>query len=247
MSAVYRREMRSYFTTPVGYVFLAAFLAVCGFAFSTSTLIAGTDSNVATYFVYAVFIFAVVLPILTMKLFSEDRKNGTEQVLLTSPISITGMVLGKFLAAETVFAGALGINSLSFLLLFKYAEIPAYGHPTFFELQPLNLILGNILGMFFLGTAFIALGTFISSLTENQISAVILTVLSTVVLTASSFVTEYVNSTAIRVVIKWFCVLDRLTSLTHGLLELNTFIYFVSFVVVFLFLTVRVYDKRRWA
>ncbi len=247
MGAIYRREMRAYFTTPVGYVFLAVFLAVCGFAFSMSTLEAGANSSVATYFVYCVFIFAIVLPILTMKLFSEDRKNSTEQILLTSPVSLTGIVMGKFLAAETVFAGALGLNGLNYLLLYKYAELPAYGSPTFFELQPTELIIGNILGLLFLGTAFIAIGTFISSLTENQITAVIVTVLATVVLTASSLVTDYINNEALRVIVKWISVLSRLTSLTSGLLDVTTFIYFISFVAVFLFLTVRVYERRRWA
>ena len=247
MTAIFKREMRSYFTTPTGYVFLAVFLSVCGFAFSMSTLVAGTESNVATYFVYCVFIYAVVVPILTMKLFSEDRKNGTEQVYLTSPTSITGIVMGKFLAAEAMFCIALFLNSLNFLLLFKYAEIPAYGSTAFFDLQPLELIIGNIFGMLFLGTAFIALGTFISSLTESQISAAIVTVFCTAALSASSFVTEYINTEWLRLGIKWFCVLDRLVGIVNGLLELNTFLYFISFVAVFLFLTVRVYERRRWA
>ncbi|HPE96034.1 MAG TPA: hypothetical protein PLT66_08225, partial [Bacillota bacterium] len=136
---------------------------------------------------------------------------------------------------------------LNYLLLYKYAELPAYGSPTFFELQPTELIIGNILGLLFLGTAFIAIGTFISSLTENQITAVIVTVLATVVLTASSLVTDYINNEALRVIVKWISVLSRLTSLTSGLLDVTTFIYFISFVAVFLFLTVRVYERRRWA
>lgn len=247
MGAIYKRELRSYFTTPIGYVFLAVYLAVNGFAFSISTLEAGANSSIASYFVFTIFILAVVLPILTMKLFSEERKNGTEQGLLTAPVSITSIVLGKYLAALTVFTIAMGISSFNFALLFKYAELPLYGDYSILDLMPVGLIIGNICGTFCLGAAFIAVGTFISAMTENQISAVIVTVLSTCVLVLCSFATEYINNTFIRVAVKWFSVLERLSSLTNGYLDITTFIYFISFVVVFLFLTGRVYDRRRWA
>ena len=247
MGAIYKREIRSYFTTPIGYVFLAVYLAVNGFAFSVSTLEAGANSNIASYFVLTIFILAIVLPILTMKLFSEERKNGTEQGLLTAPVSITSIVLGKYFAALTMFAIAMGISSFNFTLLFKYAELPLYGDYTLLDLMPVGLIIGNICGTFCLGAAFIAVGTFISAMTENQISAVIITVLSTCVLVLCSFATEYINNTFLRVAIKWFSVLERLSSLTNGYLDITTFIYFISFVVVFLFLTGRVYDRRRWA
>lgn len=247
MGAIFKRELRSYFTTPIGYVFLAVYLAVNGFAFSASTLEAGVESNIGSYFVFTVFILAIVLPILTMKLFSEERKNGTEQGLLTAPVSISGIVLGKYLAALTMFTIAMTISSFNFVLLFKYAELPLYGDYSFFDLMPLGLIVGNIIGTFFLGAAFIAVGTFISAMTENQISAVILTVLSTCVMVLCSFATEFVSNSFVRVAAKWFSVLERLSSLTNGYLDITTFIYFISFVVVFLFLTGRVYDRRRWA
>ncbi len=247
MGAIYKREMRSYFTTPIGYVFLAVYLAVTGFAFSVSTLEAGANSSVGTYFVFLIFILAIVLPILTMKLFSEERKNGTEQGLLSAPVSITSIVLGKYFAALTMFTIAMTISSFNFTLLFKYAELPLYGDYTVLDLMPTGLIIGNIFGTFFLGAAFIAVGTFISAMTENQISAVIITVLSTCVMVLCSFATEFINNSFIRVAVKWFSVLERLSSLTNGYLDITTFIYFISFVVVFLFLTGRVYDRRRWA
>ncbi len=122
MLAIYKREMRSYFTGIIGYVFLVLFLAIGGVAFCMTTLFS-MSASVAEFFMYMMLLSGVMLPLLTMKSFSEERKTKTEQLLLTAPVSITGMVFGKFLAAFTMFAAALTVNSLYFLILFKYAEV----------------------------------------------------------------------------------------------------------------------------
>lgn len=120
MSAIFKRDLRSYFTTPVGYVYMAIFLAVNGGAFSMFTIQEGSDSKVASYFTTMIFALIVLIPLLTMKTFSEEKKLKTEQLLMTSPVSLGGMVLGKFLAAYTVFAGTFVIGCLNFTALFKY-------------------------------------------------------------------------------------------------------------------------------
>ena len=102
--------MRSYFTGVIGYVFLVLFLAVGGVAFCLTTLFA-MSADVSTFFTYMMIFSAVILPLLTMKSFSDERKSKTEQLLLTAPVSLTGMVFGKFLAAMTMFAGSLFVNS----------------------------------------------------------------------------------------------------------------------------------------
>ena len=95
MSAIFKRDLRSYFTTPVGYVYMAILLAVNGGAFSMFTIQEGSDSKVASYFTTMIFALIVLIPLLTMKTFSEEKKLKTEQLLMTSPVSLGGMVLDR--------------------------------------------------------------------------------------------------------------------------------------------------------
>jgi len=122
MLAIYKREMRSYFTGIIGYAYLVIFLAVGGVLFSVTTLFS-MKADVTSFFVYMMLFSAVTLPLLTMKSFSEERKLRTEQLLLTAPVSIPAMVLGKLLAAYTMFAGCMIFNSLYFLILNHYAAL----------------------------------------------------------------------------------------------------------------------------
>ena len=100
MWAIYKREMRSYFTSAIGYIYIATFMAVSGFLFSLYTLQAGAAADIASYFTILLFMFIIVVPLLTMKLFSEERKMKTEQLLLTAPITLWSMVFAKFLAGK---------------------------------------------------------------------------------------------------------------------------------------------------
>ena len=102
MSAIYKREMLSYFTSPIGYIFIAMFMAMSGIIFSFFTFLSNSTAT-STYFNFLLFIFIVVIPLLTMKLMSEERKLKTEQILLTAPLSITSIILAKFFAAFTMF------------------------------------------------------------------------------------------------------------------------------------------------
>ena len=121
MSAIYKRELRAYFVTPIGYVCLAIFLAASGFLFSMTTLLSQT-TDTSTYFVFSLFLLIIVCSLLTMRLFSEEKKLRTEQLLMTAPISITSMVTAKFFAAETVFLAGLLLTSLNVIPLYLYAE-----------------------------------------------------------------------------------------------------------------------------
>ena len=121
MFAIYKRELYSYFTTPIGYVFMAVFLAVSGFCFSITTL-QMQSSDVSTYFQFLMFAYIVIIPLLTMKAFAEERRTRTEQLLLTAPVSLTGMVMAKFLAAFSMFFGTLVVSALYFYPLSLYSE-----------------------------------------------------------------------------------------------------------------------------
>ena len=163
MLAIFKREMRSYFTGIIGYAFLVIYLVAAGVLFSYTTLFA-MSANVTTYFTLMLIFAAVILPILTMKSFSEERKTKTEQLILTAPVSIPGMVVGKFLASYAMFAGATLFTSLYFLLLTPYAPLKVW------------TLVGNIVALLLVGMVFIAIGLFVSSLTENQLSAAVGTI-----------------------------------------------------------------------
>ena len=163
MIAILKRELRSYFTGVIGYVFLALFLAVAGAVFCYTTLFS-MSADVSSYFTMMLLFSGIMLPILTMKSFSEEKKAKTEQLLLTSPVSITAMVFGKFLASYIIFAAAVIFSSLYFLILIPYATLKV------------ALLIGNVIALLLVGLVFISIGIFVSSLTENQLSAAIGTI-----------------------------------------------------------------------
>ena len=111
MFAIYRKEMRSYFINPIGYIYLGIFLVFSALLCCYTTIVSGSY-NTANYFTYLVLSFMVLIPILTMRLFAEERKLRTEQLLLTAPVSITGMVLGKYFAALTLFVSGVLLSCI---------------------------------------------------------------------------------------------------------------------------------------
>ena len=120
MTAIYKRELRSYFSTPLGYVFSAVYLAVSGLLFARYTL-RSSSSDVSSFASIMIFGFVALLPLLTMRSFSDEKRLRTDALLLTSPVSATGIVLGKYLASLTVFAGNLLLSCAYIIPLGKYA------------------------------------------------------------------------------------------------------------------------------
>lgn len=235
MFAIYMRELKSYFLTAIGYVYCGMFLVVSGLSFAQCTLLKQSTGSIGEYFVWMIIIFAVLIPLLTMKLIAEDRKTRTDQILLTSPVSVTGIVMGKYLAALTVYAATFLVNSFNFVLLAKYGEPNAIS------------ILTNILGVFLLGAAFIAIGIFLSSLTENQLIAAVSAMGVNAAMLLVSLLADNISGTALRTVVKWFSVLDRFAPFTHQMLDVSAIVYYLSLAAAFLFLTTRVIEKRRWS
>lgn len=234
MIAVYKREMRSYFTTPIGYVFIAAFLVCSGFLYSLSVLQVHS-SDVGTYFQLLMYAYIIMIPLLTMKSFAEEKKTHTEQLLLTSPISLWSMVTAKFLAALTMFLGTLALSAISFVTLGLYAE------PNWAKL------IGCLIGMIFIGICFIAIGLFMSSLTENQFVAALSTIAVLAGLMITSVLNSIINSVAVRTVLGWISIYSRFSNFTYGIFDIPAAIYYLSICGVFLFLCERVYEKRRYA
>ncbi len=247
MFAIFKKELRAYFISPVGYVYTGLFLAASAL-FCAMTTLQQASYNTSSYFQYMIFSFIVVVPLLTMRSFSEERKSRTEQLLLTAPVSITGMVLGKYLAALTLFVSTIIVSCINFFPLVSYAIVEqSQATDATLHVGPEGgQIVGCVLGMILIGAACIAVGVFISSLTENQLSAAVITVASIAFMLLVGVFNEHIGSVFIRTVLDWVSMLSRFDRFVYGLFDFSALLYYVSFVGVFLFLTVRIYEKRRW-
>ena len=246
MFAIYKKELRSYFMTAIGYVYVGVFLSASALLCCYSTLMSGTYET-SGYFTFLLFTFIILIPLLTMRLFSEEKKLRTEQLLLTAPVSITGMIMGKYLAAMTMFAGTLLASCINFFPLYVYKRIETQAIETYIPVGPSGAeIVGCLIGVTLIGAAFVAIGLFISSLTENQLAAAVITVSVIVVMLVLNFVNDFIDVYAIRAVIDWVCVLSRFTNFSYGILDFSAIVYYLSLSGVFLLLTNRVYEKRRW-
>lgn len=238
MGAIYKKEMRTYFTTPIGYIFAAALLLISAVAFSYTTIQSATRET-KTYFTLMIFVFIILVPVLTMKSFSEERRTRTEQMLLTSPVSLTGMVMAKFLAAMTMLMGT--------MLLTVVYYIPFALNKGDYDTSHLAILVGDMIALFLIGSAFVGIGLLVSSLTENQMVACVVTILVLLVFLVISFGNSYINSYFIRSILNWLSIFSRFGNFTNGIFDFGAVVYYASISAVSVFLTVRVYEKRRWA
>jgi len=233
MGAIFRRDLLGYFTSPVGYIFLGVFYAVSGFFFYSSSISAGS-TDLSQLFVLLYFALLVLVPILTMRSFSEEKKQKTEQCILTAPVSLGGIVAGKFLSAFVVY-----LIGISCTVVYAVTV-------SFFAQPDWNVVLGNIMGLVLLGASFVALGIFISSLTENQVVAAILSMVLILALYILQVIANYVSVEWIATALTSIAFSSRYQTFTAGILDFSNVLFFVSATVIFLFLTVRVLEKRRW-
>ncbi len=246
MFAIYKKELRAYFTTPIGYVYVGVFLLAAALI-SAFTTLQQASYNTSSYFQYMVFFFIVLIPLLTMRMFAEERKTRTEQLLLTSPITITGMVLGKFFAAFSLFAASVLVACINFLPLLGYTIAEQAASTSDTHIGPVGgQIVGCLIGVILIGAAFIAIGLFISSLTENQLASAVVTIAVLAFMVLVGIIAVFVDSTVVRTVLNWVSVLSRYDNFALGMFDFSALLYYVSISGVFIFLTVRIYEKRRW-
>ena len=232
MKAVFLRELKSYFITPLGYVYLAIFWIVSAGAF---TILVVTGQGELTY-IYSILSSAVMVltPLLTMRIFSEERRQKTEQLYLTAPVSLTSIVLGKYLAALAVYAAGI-LSTLVFAVVL-----------TFYSAVSWPLVVGNLIGMLFLGSTCISVSSFISSLTESQILSAIGSIVIMCVLLFLSPFSVLVPWHPLRAVLRQLSFSTHYYSLTIGVLNVRDLFFFCSLTFLFLFLTIRGMEARRW-
>lgn len=234
MLAIYKREMRSYFTTSAGYVFAALFLVLSGILFGLFTMKFEQTTDVSGYYSMLMFAYVIVIPMLTMKTFAEERRTKTEQLLLTAPVSLFSIVMAKFLAAFTMFIGTLAITWIYMIPLCLYGE------------PNMARAFGCMVAVALVGMCFIAVGIFVSSLTDNQFTAVIGTVAILAAFLGVAMLNSVVDFYPVRVVLSFFSIYSRYSYFTYGIFDYAAMFYYISVAAVFLFLAVRVYERRRW-
>ena len=224
MKAILKKELKSYFLSPIGYVVIGIFLLCFSVFFYLTVISSGSVDLGALYYYTALYGLIIIVPILTMRMIAEERKNGTEQLLLTSPISIFKVIMGKLLAALSVIIITLLISFIFYFIV------------TFFGKPNILNVLVAMLGFIFISMATLSVGIFASSLTENQIIAGIITV---AFLIMSLFLTD------ISSLFSGFTLINFYTSFAQGVISFENMISLALFSALFISLTVIVMQRRK--
>ena len=286
MTAIYKKELRAFFTQMTGYVFVGFLLLLMGIWFTFVNLLGGSANFHHAISNVTIFLF-ILVPTLTMRLFSEEAKQKTDQLLFTSPLTVAQIAFGKYLAALSLFLVGVVLTVALPMMLLGHAELPV------------SQIVGTYIGFVLLGASCISVGVFVSVLTENQIISAVGTMgaifvmflmdIIAVTLPTSTFaslmfvVLVIASATAIwynsiknvmasvifgtvallvagglylinnlvydGVIVRtllWFSVFSRFNGLASGILHLSDVVYYVSFCLLFVYLTINVIEKRRW-
>ena len=224
MWAVIKKEFKSYFLSPIGYVVVGILLFVSSVFFYLTSVQTGSVDLSSLYYYMALYGLIIAAPILTMRMFAEERKNGTEQLILTAPISITKVVLGKLVAA-------LGVIIITLLISFGY-----YAIVCFFSKTSIIPILTSMFGFILVATAAISVGMFVSSITENQVISAIITI---AFLLMSIFL-ENINSA-----FDSLSIINFYEKFPSGVVSMAEIAGLVSFSIVFIGLTILVMQRRK--
>lgn len=224
MWAIIKKELKTYFFSPIGYVFIGLFLAMFSIIFYITTISQGAITYQYVFFYSVMYIVVFIIPLLTMRMFSEERKNGTEQLLITSPRSMVAITLGKFIAALLVII-ITELFTLVYLAIMYYFKAPA-----------IMTVLTTMFGFLLLSMTYISLGMFISSLTENQIISGISTIAVFVVTWLAPNIST--NLTEISLI-------DKFYPFATGVFPITETISLVSITVMFVLLTMIVMKRRK--
>ena len=234
MLAIMKRELLSYFTSPLGYVFVAVFYLFSGVFLYLFTL-SYQSADMSSVYIGMFFVMLIMIPILTMRLMAEENRQKTDQLLLTSPVSLPRLVMGKFLSAFSILVMCVLIFVVYGIVLSCFADMNW------------AIIWGNIVGMLLLGSLCVSSGLFISTLTENQMIAAVGGIGLNI---AFILVDSFASVMPIKLLQDFFYSLSfysRYYEFTLGIFSLSNVFFFASVAFIFIFLTVRVLEKRRWA
>jgi ABC-2 type transport system permease protein len=246
--AIAQKELRSYFASPMAYIIIGFFALLYGYFFavtlqyfvrgSMSEFGAAGPQNINEMMIRplvqnAVIILLFVTPSITMRTYAEEKRSGTIELLLTSPLTDLQIIMGKFIGAMGLYLAMLSVTVIHIGLLF------VYGNP---EWKP---IATGYLGLVLLGGSFVSVGLLISSLTRNQIVAGVVTFAVLLVFWVISWMGSFSNST-VAAVTQYLSIIDHLDDFSKGVLDTTHVIYYLSFITFGLFLTAKSVDSERW-
>lgn len=254
--AVFERELKSYFLSPVAYLVISLFLVGSGILFYAyladyqvrmlqDTMQAQRQSGgsgaifnvnnwvIMPFFSYLIFVELILIPLLTMRIYSDERHKGTLELLLTSPITNLQTILGKYMAVLTLFSLMI-LSTVVYILILSF-----YGEP---EWGPIG---SGYLGLLLHGAALLALGLMISSLTENQVVAALATFIFVILLSLIDFFAGWAGE-FVRPVLSYMSVARQFGEFAKGVVTTKALIFYASFIFFSIFLTVRSIDSLRW-
>lgn len=247
-----KKELKGYLFSPIAYVLIAVFLAVIGFLFYNivsfysiqSTFIFSqqgvapeldlTEAIFRPTFINMSVVFLLIMPILTMRFFAEEKRSRTIELLMTSPLSILEIILGKFFASVLIFAFML------LLTIYMPIIISLYGSVNWGQ------IVSGYIGLFLIGTIFLSIGMLASSVTENQIIAAILSFGILLILWLVRMASQIAGSTTVGDLLSFLSITEHLDNLIKGLIDTKDIIYYLTVSILGLFLTHRVIESQRW-
>jgi len=246
--AIAHKELKSYFSTPIAYVVVGFFAFLFGYFFYAMLIIfnqqsaqfegqgGGADINqqlIRPLFLNASVILLFVLPLITMRTYSEEKRSGTIELLLTSPLSDVQIILGKFLGAMGLYAAMIAITAVHMALLFSY------GNPEW------KVVVTGYIGLLLMGGCFISVGLLISSLTKNQIVSGMATFAVFLLLWVINWIASFTGPTT-QSVLNYLSITDHFDDFTRGILDTKHLVYYFSVMSFGLFLTARSVDTERW-
>ena len=228
MLAVLKKELKTYFLTPLGYIFIAVFMILFSNIFYTMIFNTTTENLSIAKFEYVIanslIILTFITPVLTMRMFAEEKSTGTDQLLFTSPKSITKIVLGKFLAATAVILITILITFIYYFILTRC------GSPSF------KVALTAEIGFLLIALAYISFGMFASSISPNQLIAAIITI-------GFFVITSFFNSTS--GIMSTVSLINMYDKFPIGIISLQEVIGYISFIILFTLLTIIVLQRRK--
>ena len=233
MLSIWKRELQGYFYTPVGYVFMGVFLLLSSVIFFL-TIMQSRSSDLLSFIGTMSYLWMLLCPVLTMRLLAEEKSKRTDQLLLTSPVSLPGVVMGKYLAAVTVMLLTVLLTGLFVLIVAIYGQV-----------YPGELLVGY-LGFVLQGCAFIALDLFISGCTSSQVTAVVAAFGANFVLWMLDLLESALASDWICSLLSFFSLYARSEPFLMGQLSFASVGYDLSFAAAFLVLTIHMMDSRRY-
>ena len=233
MLSIWKRELQGYFYTPVGYVFMGVFLTLSSVIFFL-TIMQSRSSDLLTFIGTMSYLWMLLCPVLTMRLMAEEKQKRTDQLLLTSPVSLPGIVLGKYLAAVTVMGLTVLLTGLFVLIVALYGQV-----------YPGELLVGY-LGFVLQGCAFIALDLFISGCTSNQVTAVVAAFGANFVLWMLDLIQSAIRIDWVNGLLSFFSLYERTEPFLMGQFSFASVGYDVSFAAAFILLTIHQLDARRY-